>query len=628
MSAAWSSTIAAVWVSAVILAVDPQGWYPFGPVKWLLVSSGVCLLCAAVFAARRVVVAPRVQLAMIGLVATITLAAATGVDGVYAWLGTPERHFGAVTWLLLALSFFVGLNLTHPTRLLWGVAIAGVLVGAAATAEAVGWEPRVFAVDDRLTATLGSPAYLGAVVAVLLPVVAATACDTALSCRLRLVAAMGTPLLVIAALGSGARAAWLGVAAATIVLGCRRGPALRARAAPRTIVVGAIAALTSAIVIVAVSPVGSRVASLFDDDSPGGRGRIDEWRVAVRVAGDHLALGVGPEGYRIAFAGGVDDAYEREHGRDPTPDRAHSAPLDVLLTGGLAALALWCAVVALIGRHAWRAVTDERTWLAGAGAALIAHFVGLLVLFPLAELEPIVWLLAGVVVTSTAPSSDLRALAVPRALAAIPVAAAAIALIAGAFDVVADRRAYDATVALSRGEVQRAYAHASAAAARRPDEVRLHLLEAETARRADRGAVTALDAIDDALTVSPRDPIVLARHLALLVERAEATQVPDQATVARDAIEAAVRHDPRNAQLRMLEGRAARVAGDESAAERAWTIAEDLAPRSPAPAADLALLYLEQGRLDLARAALGRAAARAPDDPLVMAVRARVEGAG
>jgi len=76
----------------------------------------------------------------------------------------------------------------------------------------------------------------------------------------------------------------------------------------------------------------------------------------------------------------------------------------------------------------------------------------------------------------------------------------------------------------------------------------------------------------------------------------------------------------------VLEGRADRLAGDDDAAEEAWRLAEDLAPRSPVPAADLALLYLDHGRLEDARAAVARAAVIAPDDAFVRAVRARIEG--
>ncbi|MEO8693936.1 MAG: O-antigen ligase family protein [Acidimicrobiales bacterium] len=626
MGAERTTVAAAAWILLAVLAVDPQGWYPFGPGRWLVVSTGVCALLASTLWARRLTTIPRLQLVMLALVAVFALAATRGLDPRYAWLGTPERHFGVVTWLLLAVAFLVGVNLVRPVGLLWGIGAAGAVVGLSASAEAVGWEPRVFAVDDRLSAMYGSPAYLGAAVAVFLPVAVAVSFDGSLPRRLRQLAGFASPLLVIGVLGSGARAAWLGLAVATAVVGGRRRDALEGRYSKRTLIVAGCTAMAIAAAIIAFSPVGARVGSAFDSDAPGGRGRLDEWRIATNVAGDHLWFGVGPEGYRIAFAEGVDTAYERAHGRTPTPDRAHSAPIDVLLTGGIGALGLWFACVILVGRHVWRALGDERIWLVGAAAALVAHFVGQLVLFPLAEIEPIVWLLAGVVVVHTARPSELFDCTLPRIVAAVPAIAAVIALASGVTDVVADRRAREAVVASSRGDFQEAFDHASSAAALRPDELRLHLLKAEAARTAERGIVVALDAVDNALSISPRDPIVVARRITLLVDRAEATLVPDHADEARAAVAAAISRDPVNADLRVLEGRAARVTGDADAAERAWLIAEDLAPRSPIPPADLALLYLAEGRVDAAGAALARAVRIAPDDPTVQAVRARVEG--
>src|SRR5690606_26811454 len=122
--------------------------------------------------------------------------------------------------------------------------------------------------------------------------------------------------------------------------------------------------------------------SVVDRDAPGGAGRVDEWRVAVRVIADHPITGVGPEGYRIAFAEGVDRAYERAHGRDPLPDRAHSAPLDVALAGGVGALLAWGVLVVLVGRACVRVVRAGPGWRRGVAVGLIAHGVGLLFLFP------------------------------------------------------------------------------------------------------------------------------------------------------------------------------------------------------------------------------------------------------
>ena len=625
MNAAQTTGAAAVWVLGSVIAVDPAGWYPFGPSKWLVVSTGVCALAATTLATSRVTVVPRVQLAMVGLVAVMALAAVWALDAGYAWTGTPERHFGVVTWTLLAVAFAVGVNLVQPARLLWGIAAAGAALGVAATAEALGWEPRVFDVDDRLSATFGSPAYLGAAVAVLLPIAVGIALDTTLARRLRSLAAIGTPLLVVAVLGSGARAAWLGLTLAAFSAGWRQRRKLVPRYSARVWTLAAAVVVITGAAVVVLSPVGPRLSAAFDADAPGGSGRLDEWRVATRVARNHLALGVGPEGYRIAFADGVDADYERSHGRTPAPDRAHSTPLDVLLTGGLAALVIWSACVVLVGRHVWRALGDDRVWIAGVAAALVAHFGGLMVLFPLAEIEPIVWLLAGVVVAGTARPHERRVWVISRSAVTIAAGAALVALAAGITDVVADRRAHRAVDARSRGDAEAAFVHASSAASLRPDELRLHLLKAETARAADRGIVVALDAIDDARAVSPLDPIVVTRRAALLVDRAEATLVPEHAAEATAALADSLRNDPLNAELRVLEGRAARIRFDDDAAEQAWLTAEDLAPQRPTPAAYLALLYVDQGRNAAARDAIGRASKIAPDDPFVRAVRAKVE---
>lgn len=65
-------------------------------------------------------------LAFLGLVA---VAAATGVDPLYAWIGTPERRFGALAWLLCGVSFVVGQQLDEDD--------ARFVAGTAAAAGAV-----------------------------------------------------------------------------------------------------------------------------------------------------------------------------------------------------------------------------------------------------------------------------------------------------------------------------------------------------------------------------------------------------------------------------------------------------------------------------------------------------------
>src|SRR5690606_33495626 len=143
--------------------------------------------------------------------------------------------------------------------------------------------------------------------------------------------------LAVALVGSGARAAGVGCAVAPVVVAAARRAELRAALARRRRPAGPAAAAAAAVAaaLVAGGPVGERLASAVAPAEAGGRGRLDEWRVAGRVVADPPVLGGGPEGYRVAFATGVDAAYERAHGRGPQPDRAHSTPLDVALAGGL-----------------------------------------------------------------------------------------------------------------------------------------------------------------------------------------------------------------------------------------------------------------------------------------------------
>jgi hypothetical protein len=330
------------------------------------------------------------------------------------------------------------------------------------------------------------------------------------------------------------------------------------------------------VLLAALTPVGGRLAALTDPDEPGGRGRLDEWRVAAAVLVDHPVTGVGPEGYRVAFSEGVDARYERAHGRLQQPDRAHSGPLDIALAGGLPALAAWFAVVVIVGRSVLVAIRDGRGWVVGVAVALVAHLAGQLLLFPVAELEPLAWLLAGLVVASTAPSAPGRR--APRALAVGLGVLAAAAAVAGATDVIADRRAGTAVDALAGGDHQAAAAAAERAVDLRPDIVRLHVLAASAYVADQQGIVAGIAELDAALDVSPGDPIVLLRRAGLLVDRAEATLVPGHRQTAHDEVHRLLADDPHNAALWRLAARIATLGRDDDAADAATGRADALTP--------------------------------------------------
>jgi hypothetical protein len=344
------------------------------------------------------------------------------------------------------------------------------------------------------------------------------------------------------------------------------------------------------VLVVALSPVGGRLSDATDPDAAGGRGRLDEWRVATNVVLEHPVVGVGPEGYRVAFHEGVDARYERTHGRRQQPDRAHSTPIDLLLAGGAPLLVAWLLLVALVGAAAWRALRAGPWWLRGVAAGLVSHVAGQLLLFPIAELEPVAWLLAGILVTQ-APSRAHRVPASARRAGrgeAPPArgrwvggglgAIAAVALLAGVVDVVADHRAQRAVDALGRGDTSAALVAADSAAALGPDEVRLHLLAARAAVADQRGFLAGLQRVDDALAVSPQDPIALLQRLTLLVERAEATQTDAHIGIAVREVRDRLRVDDHNAALWRLRARVALLDGAESAYLEAVDQAERLTP--------------------------------------------------
>jgi Flp pilus assembly protein TadD len=273
----------------------------------------------------------------------------------------------------------------------------------------------------------------------------------------------------------------------------------------------------------------------------------------------------------------------------------------------------------------WRALQDGRRWLVGLAAGLVAYEVGQLLLFPIAELESVVWLLAGIVIAATARPSELRHRIAPRVLAPAFAIVGLVAACAGLLDVAADHRARTAVDTLAAGDTTRAADNAARASSLRPDEVRLHLLAARSAVADERGILTGLDDVERALDRSPHDPIARLTRATLLVDRARATLVPDHIARATDDVDELLAADPYNAQLLMLAGHVARLAGDTDRAENAWRRAEDLAPRSAGPPTALALSLLERGDVAAAREAIGRALARDPQDQDALAVQAQID---
>jgi len=264
-------------------------------------------------------------------------------------------------------------------------------------------------------------------------------------------------------------------------------------------------------------------------------------------------------------------------------------------------------------------------WVAGVATGVAAYGVQALFLFPVAELDPVAWLLAGLVAARVARRAELVRLRPPRLVPVLAAAGAVVALAAGILDVAADRVARRTLAAIADDRPT----DGGAAARLRPDAVRYRLVAARAhlAGTAPGSRRQALAELDRALDVSPKDPVAGAERARLLLDRARLTGDSADVAAARAALQTLVRLDPRNAELQLRLGIALDLAGDARGAERAWREAEWLAPASAAGSTNLALAYAKGGRWDEAKAAAERALERDPEDARARGVLEQAEQA-
>jgi O-antigen ligase len=568
------------------------------------------------------------------------VAAAAGLDPRLAWLGTPQRHFGALTWLLCGALWVAAHRLgdAGDARLVAGVAATvGGLAGVWSAAELAGWKPVHLASSDRLVGPLGSAAYLGAAEALLVPVAIGIAVDQSWRPRTRWLAGAGAALGTVALVGSGARAAWAGGLLALVVVVCARREWLGAwerRTGIWRCAGAALVVVAGVVGLAFATGTASRVPQALDSHDAGGISRLAEWRVASGVLLAHPLTGVGPEGYRIAFGSSVDAGYERTYGRSPLPDRAHDSLLDVAVTTGFPGVALYMALVLLAGAFVWRALRRGPPWLAGVAAGLIAYTAGALLLFPIAELEPIGWLLAGLVSVQMARPEELIEVRFPtgsRPLVAVGLAGAAgVMAFIGVRAVAADRDIRTALDASVRGAGTAAVQAAAQAARLAPGDivVRLTAAEVDASGGTPSGVSQALAQVGAGLRISPRDPVLVDERAALLLQRAQQTGRPSDWLSAQADLTRLLSGDPRNPELWLELGVVDTALGREATAVAALTSAAALDPTSAAPPTDLALVELREGHPAQARQAALDALHLDPGDAAAAALLSELQRGG
>jgi len=648
-----ASRVAAGWLVAVVVAVDPGGWAPFGPLRSTVAVGGgfAVALVVARTTAHSTAPAPRIgrlALALAGAAASwLAFAAAIGLDRGHALLGTPERHLGLLTIAAFGATWWAGRRLGAGPRNLSGdqtglhsapaeaiargATVAAAIVGAWGTANSAGWLDLGRTATDRVGSSFGSPAFSGAALVALGPLAAAVALDRRERRAWRWFAAAALGLAAITIAGAASRAAMAALATATVVVLVAR----RVRSLPL------LAAATATTVAM-----GAATAHRW---LTGGAGRLAEWRVGWRALLANPLFGTGPEGYRIAFPRAVDASYVAHYGRDVVTDRAHNVVLDTALVGGIPIGLLLVAAITWAVVASWQVARSPLTTASERGAA--AAVVGLAIhhqfLFATAEVDVMSLLIVGLVAgtaarlrtnaTATASTNDADRTAAPGGPTPRPRApthiahgltlAALVTLAIGGAEIVADHRL---AVALRQADGRRQserLAAADDAAALTPWSMRARLASATVAAGpgTSPALLAAITRLDAAIALSPDDPLLRLRRAEWTARRAAIGARPADLRRAVEEWRVAVRADPRNPAAYVGLGRALAEDDEADASDAAFRQATLLVPGDTRPVTAWALAQAAAGRLAEARTTALAAVRLGPDDPSTAAALHLVE---
>jgi O-antigen ligase len=174
--------------------------------------------------------------------------------------------------------------------------------------------------------------------------------------------AIAVPALAAALVLSLTRNAWLGAAAAVVVLLAVRNW--------RLLLVLPVVALV--VVLAAPGVVMTRINSIGDMTDPSTRDRVAMLRMGAHMVQDHPLVGVGPEMVQRVYA-----QYRDPLAVNPTNPHLHNVPVQIAAERGLPALAAWLWFVVVAFRDLWRQLRQgPARAVAGAGlAALVAMLV-------------------------------------------------------------------------------------------------------------------------------------------------------------------------------------------------------------------------------------------------------------
>lgn len=386
------------WVCAFALLTIPLVYAPslhyVYPVPKMLLFRLSAAMCLALFAVmlhrgsgRPVVRWPTVLLGF--LLVWMLLADLFGSWPASSFFGFAPQFEGWLGLMGYAVFYVAGeiLEERQIRRLALALTVSGSLVGLLAIMDVTHmfhpWAQGVF--GDRAVSTEGNPLFLGAFMAVALPVTAGLVLTRG-SVRRRLLFGAAFLLELGGLYFSFGRGAWLGGAVGVVlVLALATKPALAGASKTKAAIVAALVVVVFIFGIVALEPTAARsgferISSSFDLSHGSTATRLRMWGDAVQLIARRPVLGWGQDTY-AAVSPSVRTP-ELIHLKDfvAYQDRPHNQLLYVAYAGGIPAGLLFagfmvCALV--FGFKAWarEQVAARRLFIAVALAMVLAHVV-------------------------------------------------------------------------------------------------------------------------------------------------------------------------------------------------------------------------------------------------------------
>lgn len=376
-----------------------------------------------------------------GVATAVLLATLLAVDPRLSLLGSYIRSQGLLTWLgYLALFVVVAdrlRRLEQARRLAVALVVSAVPLVVLGGFQAAGMDPLGFITDARspVYATLGRANFLGAYLAMLMPLTAAllltrssgpaeassaSTADTPGRAR-SLLGARGSRGALAALLAGQAfvvgatlvRGAWLAAAVglvAFLLLWWWRAFTRRARA---------LVAVATGLAAAAVVAGGG--ISLLQADAGSVAARRTIWLAVWELIRERPVVGYGPEALELVFPRVFPPQLVYYQGREVFVDRAHNLVLDWAVTAGLVGLAAMAYLLVrffTVALRRWRALDTvastgsggapavRRTLLVAALAAVAANLAGNLAGFDVTATATASWLLMALAVSPALAPGD------------------------------------------------------------------------------------------------------------------------------------------------------------------------------------------------------------------------------